>query len=188
MAPLIREHWPNAAAFLWGVAEATLFFIVPDVIVSYVAVTRGARASVIAALCAAIGAAIGGALMFLWSVRDPGGAYAAVLAVPAISEHMANAAHVAMVNQGWFAATVTGPLSSTPYKLYAILAPHAGAALPLFFLASIAARLPRFLIVGAAVALIAHWLKPKLPQRHVLALLAVAWVLFYAAFFTLVPS
>jgi hypothetical protein len=184
----LRQHWPNAAAFLWGLAEATLFFIVPDVVVSYVGLTRGVRASAIASLAAAIGAAIGGALMFLWSVRDPAAAHAAVLAIPAISEQMAQAAHASIARDGWFAATLAGPLTSTPYKLYAVLAPHAGAPLALFALASIAARLPRFLIVGVGVALIGRWLEPRLGRRGVLLILALAWLVFYVAFFMLVPS
>ena len=184
----IRRHALDLAAFGWGVAEATLFFIVPDVLLSYVGLRRGVTAAARASLAAAIGAAIGGALMFLWSVRDPGGAYAAVLAVPAISEAMADAAHAGIEAHGWFAATVMGPLSSTPYKVYAVFAPHAGAALPLFFLASILARLPRFLVVGAGVAFIARGLEPRLGRRAVLWLLAAAWLAFYAIFFAVVPS
>lgn len=188
MRARITQHWPNGAAFLWGVAEATLFFIVPDVLLSYIGLTRGVRASALASIVAAFGASLGGALMFLWSVRDPGGAYAAVLAIPAISEPMAAAAHATIESHGWFAATLAGPLSSTPYKLYAVLAPHAGASLPLFFLASVIARLPRFLVVGAGVALIGCWLEPRLGRRRVLWVFALAWLAFYAAFFALVPS
>jgi hypothetical protein len=188
VAAAFRRHWLSAAAFLWGLAEATLFFIVPDVIISYAGLARGVRASALASLAAALGAALGGALMFLWSVRDPGAAHAAVLAIPAISEQMAQAAHDAIATHGWFAATLLGPLSSTPYKLYAVLAPHAGASLPLFFLASTAARLPRFLIVGAGVALIGRWLEPRLSAPARLWLLLVAWLIFYTLFFMLVPS
>lgn len=187
MPKLVTDHWPNAAAFLWGLAEATLFFIVPDVVISYVGLTRGVRASALASLAAAFGAAIGGALMFLWSVRDPAAASAAVMSVPAISERMAANAADGMT-QNWFEAMLLGPLSSTPFKVYAIIAPHAGATLPLFFLASIAVRLPRFLIVGAAVAFIARALEPRLGRRRLIWVLAIAWIAFYAAFFALVPS
>ena len=187
MSDLVRSHWPSAAAFLWGAAEATLFFIVPDVIISYAGLTRGVRAGALASLAAAVGAAIGGALMFLWSVRDPAAASDAVMAVPAISEPMAANAAEAMM-QNWFTALALGPLSSTPFKLYAIIAPHAGATLPLFFLATIAARLPRFLIVGAAAALIARALEPRFGRARLIWALAIAWLAFYAAFFALVPS
>lgn len=158
----------HAATALWGFAEATLFFIVPDVLLTYVGLTRGPKSAAAASLFAAAGAAVG--------------------AVPAIGEAMAAAADNAVEAHGWFAATMLGPLTSTPYKLYAVLAPHAGAPLALFALASIAARLLRFLIVGVAVALIGRWLEPRLGRQALLWVLAIAWIAFYAAFFALVPG
>ncbi len=188
MLAWIRTYALDIAAFIWGVAEATLFFFVPDVLLSYIGVKRGVKAAARASLIAAVGAGIGGAVMVLWSISNPDAVREAVLAVPAISEAMAARAESAMAAQGWFAATLFGPLSSTPYKVYAIFAPHAGAPLPLFVLASVVARLPRFLLVGCGVALIARWLEPRLGPRRVLWLLIGAWVAFYAAFFALVPS
>jgi membrane protein YqaA with SNARE-associated domain len=184
----MNRHGLDVAAFLWGVAEATVFFIVPDVLLSYIGLKRGVNAAARASIIAAIGAGVGGAFMYLWGAVDFAAARDAVLAVPAINAEMAGAARNAMAEQGWFVATLFGPLSSTPYKVYAILAPQAGAPLPLFMLASIVARLPRFLIVGCGAALVAPWLQPTLGPRGALWLFAVAWVVFYAAFFTLVPS
>jgi membrane protein YqaA with SNARE-associated domain len=184
----LRKHALDVAAFIWGVAEATLFFFVPDVLLSYIGVKRGVKGAARASLIAAIGAGVGGVIMYLWSTSDPGAAREAVLAVPAISEAMAARAESAMAAQGWFVATLFGPLSSTPYKVYAIFAPHAGAPLPLFVLASIIARLPRFLIVGCGVALIGRWLEPRLGPQRVLWVLIGAWIAFYAVFFALVPS
>jgi hypothetical protein len=110
-----------------------------------------------------------------------------VLAVPAISAAMAQAAQSA-ITENWFLATLLGPLSSTPFKLYAILAPAAGASLPAFALAGLAARLPRFLIVAAGTALIGQGLARWLSERQRLWLLIGAWLLFYAAFFALMPN
>jgi hypothetical protein len=183
----MKKHALNIAAFVWGVAEATLFFIVPDVILSYIGLKRGPRAAGIASLYAAIGAGAGGAIMYLWSASDPEAARASVLAVPAISETMAAHAAAAM-EQNWFVATFLGPLTSSPFKLYAVLAPHAGASLPAFALASIAARLPRFLIVSIGVALIGRALSRWLSERQRLWVLIGAWLLFYAVFFALMPN
>lgn len=176
------------AAFVWGVAEATLFFIVPDVILSYLGLKRGARDTAIASLCAAAGAAVGGIIMFTWSQRDPAGAYAAVLAVPAISAAMGDAAFVAMQTKGWFVATLEGPLSRTPYKVYAVIAPHMSAPLWLFAAASVLARLPRFLIVALGTVAIRHWLKRRFDTRRLVWVWAIAWVVFYIGFFALTPS
>mgnify|MGYP006969366548 FL=1 len=125
--------------------------------------------------------------MYLWAAQHAEAALAAVLAVPAVSEAMAANAEAAMA-QNWFLAAFAGPLSSTPYKLYAVLAPQAGAALPAFALASVAARLPRFLIVSVGVALIGQGLSRWLGERGRVGLLIGAWLLFYAAFFALMPN
>jgi membrane protein YqaA with SNARE-associated domain len=184
---MARPNLFDLAAFVWGFAEASLFFIVPDVLLSYVGLKRGAKAAAMASLYAAIGAGLGGALMFAWSTANADVARAAVLAVPAINEAMATEAAASVEMHGWFLATLLGPLATTPYKLYAILAPHEGAPFLLFAAASILARLPRFLIVGAGVAFIGRWLEPWLGAR-LIWVLAGAWVIFYVAYFATHPS
>ena len=73
-------------ALLWGLAEATFFFIVPDVFLSLVAILGGWRTwrHIVAAI---FGALLGGALLFQWAKVNPGrapaswqlvGVYAAV--------------------------------------------------------------------------------------------------------------
>ncbi len=175
------------AAFVRGFAEATLFFIVPDMLLSAIALKRGARAAVRASVLAACGAGVGGALMYLWSAHDAEGAFAAVLAVPAISETMAVQARAAMADN-WFTATLAGPLSQTPFKLYAILAPEAGAGLGAFALAGAVARLPRFLIVSLGVALLGRILGRRFSPTALLWTCGGAWILFYIAFFSLTPG
>ena len=185
---VVAEHRWNIAAFVWGFAEATLFFIVPDVLLSFVALERGGKAGATASVFAALGAGAGGTLMFAWSAADAEAARAAVLAAPAINEPMAHAAAHSVAALGWFWATLLGPLSTTPYKLYAILAPQAGAPILLFAAASVVARLPRFLLVSAGVALIGRWLAPWLGAPRLPWVLAGCWALFYLIYFSLNPS
>src|SRR5262245_38629408 len=183
---LRRQSW-NVAAFVWGVAEATLFFLVPDVLLSCIGLRRGAKAAAIASGWAALGAAAGGVVMHLWSAHDAEAARAAVLAVPAVSAPMAAAAEAAM-RENWFAATLLGTLSFTPFKLYAVLAPQTGVPLPAFAPAAIAARLPRFLAVSIAAALIGRRLEPRVGARTLVRALLGAWLLFYTVFFALMPN
>ncbi len=183
----LRKHALDVAAFIWGVAEATLFFFVPDVLLSYIGLKRGVKAAARASFIAAVGASCGGAIMYLWSVHDPAAARAAVLAVPAISEAMVASAQQGM-SENWFLGTFLGPLTSTPFKVFAILAPHVGASAPAFALAAIAARLPRFLIVSIGVSLIGRALSRWFGERLLLWLLIGAWLLFYAVFFALMPN
>jgi hypothetical protein len=184
----VKKHALDIAAFVWGVAEATLFFFVPDVLLSYIGLKNGAKDAARASAIAAIGAGVGGAIMYAWSAADPAAARAAVLAVPAISEAMLTRAAEAM-REDWFLATLLGPLSSTPFKVYAILALHAGGTtLPAFALAGVIARLPRFLIVSVGTAFIARVLSPRVSAQVQTWLLAGAWLAFYAVFFALMPN
>jgi hypothetical protein len=111
----LRQNALDVAAFIWGVAEATLFFFVPDVLLSYIGLRRGTKLALRASIIAAVGAGCGGVIMYLWSTNDPAMARKAVLAVPAISEAMAQRAEQAMAGN-WFLATVLGRFTSTPFK------------------------------------------------------------------------
>jgi membrane protein YqaA with SNARE-associated domain len=188
MADTHRQPFWHSAAFAWGFAEATLFFIVPDVLLSWIGLKRGARAGALASGLAALGAGLGGTVMYLWSAAQAEAARAAVLAVPAINEGMARAAEAAMAEHGWAVATLLGPLSTTPYKLYAVLAPDAGAPLLAFALVSVLVRLPRFLILALVPALIARWLEPRVGMRALALTLGLGWVAFYALYWALTPS
>ena len=184
----LKRYALDIAAFVWGVAEATLFFVVPDVLLSYIGLKRGVESAAKACVFAAIGAAVGGAIMYLWSASDPAAALSAVEAVPAISNSMSARALISMEEQGWLWAAFVGPLTSTPYKVFAVWAPHVGAPFSTFVAASVLARLPRFLIVSIGVALIGRGLSRWLGERQLLWLLIGAWLLFYAVFFALMPN
>jgi hypothetical protein len=172
---------------LWGAAEGFLFFIVPDVIISAVALRRGLRAGVLAALLAATGAAVGGAGMYLWSQARPDQARAAVAAVPAVSDAMIAQADADMT-RGWLPAALKGPLTSTPYKVYAALAPAQGVSLPAWTAAAWPVRLPRFLFVAVCFAILGRVLRGRIPPRAQLVGFSLGWVLFYGWFWLSHPG
>lgn len=178
----------RVATFIWGAAEAFLFFIVPDVLIGYLALRRGFRVGLIACVYAAVGAAVGGAVMYGWSVRDPNAAIMAVEAVPSVSMAMVEGANAAMAEHGWFAAALMGPLTSTPFKVYAALAPMHGAEALNFAVAALPVRLPRFIIVAAVMALIGAAVRGRVSDKVVLAVFTGAWVLFYAWFWLSHPG
>lgn len=159
----------------------------PDVLIGYVALRRGLRAGAIAALLAALGASLGGAAMYLWAERAPAQARAAVEAVPAVSPAMVEAARADMAH-GWFVASLKGPLTSTPYKVYAALAPSQGASLPAFAAAGVPVRLPRFLGVAVLFALIGAVARRNLSERWVITAFTAGWVLFYGWFWLAHPG
>ncbi|MGH6960174.1 MAG: hypothetical protein ACREE7_06815, partial [Dongiaceae bacterium] len=146
----------NLAALLWGFAEATLFFIVPDVLLTALAIWRGRRVALIAAIWAVAGALIGGAVMRHWGAADPAGAAAAVAQVPAISASSIAASHGDMAADGLMPVLVGG-FAGAPYKTFAIGAPSAGIGIAAFLLVSLVARGARF----ALAVLVADQLNRK---------------------------
>ena len=171
-----------AVAFLWGLAEATLFFIVPDVAVSFIAL-RDPRTGLWAAAAALLGALCGGMLMYLWGRRAPEQAERAVSRVPAIPQE--DMAHVrqALENDG-LRALFFGPLRGIPYKIYAIYA-HRHATLGEFLLISVPARGIRFFLAAWLTPLAARLILPHGSFSQRAWGLLIFWVLLYAVYFPL---
>lgn len=104
------------AAAAWGFAEASLFFLVPDVLLSAIALCDH-RKALFACLAAAAGAMVGGVLMYVWGSLSPDAALNIVERVPGISPEMIARVRDELASQGVM-AMVFGPLSGTPYKVY----------------------------------------------------------------------
>lgn len=175
------------AAALWAFAEATLFFVVPDVLLSLLAVARGWRLAAQATLWAIGGALLGGLAMYAWGAQDQAGALALVERLPAISPEMIAQVRISLAEQGlWplFQAGVTG----VPYKIFAASAPGAGIALAPFLLASGAARAGRFLLTVLLAVLVDRLLARLAGRRARLWIFGGFWVVFYILFWTLVPG
>lgn len=167
----------GAAAFLWGLAEATLFFIVPDLLVSAVALER-LRAALVACAWATAGALAGGVLMYAWGALAPAEAWSALDRVPGIGPAMQEGVRAALAEHG-LAALFLGPLTGTPYKLYAVAAGQQGLSLAAFLLVSVPARALRFVLL----ALLTRAIAQLLPERRRLPVLAVCWLVFYLGYF-----
>ncbi|HSG94846.1 MAG TPA: hypothetical protein VLA28_04965 [Afifellaceae bacterium] len=177
---------PIVAAFLWGFAEATLFFIVTDVLLTLLVVWRGFRVALLAALAAALGAVPGGALMLTWSAYDPAGLFAVLERLPSINAAMIENAGMALAGD-WFAAILAGAFSGVPYKVFAAQVWPAGIGTLAFLLATVPLRLARYLalvmMVGGIDAVLRCWL-----GRHIrITILCGTWVLFYAIFWSTFP-
>lgn len=177
----------NLAALIWGFAEATLFFIVPDVLLTAVAVWRGRRAALRAVAWTIAGAVIGGGLVYGWAARDHAGAVALIERLPAISPAMIAGVGDALDRMGAGAMTI-GALSGVPYKIYAAMAPQAGIPLGIFLAISIPARALRFLLVVLIADGLNRRLSAWLSLRQRGSILAVVWLLFYSVYFWTMPS
>lgn len=83
---------------------------------------------------------------------------------------------------------VLGPLSGTPFKVYAVQAAAGGVGFPAFLGASIPARMPRFLIVTIVAGCVARLLRRRLSLRAVYGIWLVLWMAFYAVYFSHMPG
>lgn len=189
-----RDH---AVAFGWGVAEATVFFVVPDAWTSYLALRRPGRGFATTASATA-GALLGGSLVHGWAARTPPERSADLARrIPAISVAMVTKVDRQMSEHG-LPALMIGPFTGTPYKLYARSAGVQGLGLPGFLAWSVPARMTRFVMVtGAVGALVAvarrsgitdpgrglSRLPGMTPERAEKAVFLVGWGAFYTWFF-----
>lgn len=172
-------------AFLWGFAEGTLFFVVPDVLISLAALLGPRRAwrHVVAAIA---GAVVGGALLYTWSVCDPQAASSAIAHVPFVRSRIIEAARQNYLDHG-LGAVFIGPFTATPYKIYAIQAPQF-ASESAFLLATVPARGERFVFVWLAFAAIGALLRRLLSSTDVKLAVgcAIFWIIFYSFYWTMI--
>lgn len=175
-----REDW---LAFGWGFAEATFFFIVPDVLTTRVAV-RGLRPALRACVFAWVGAMLGGLLIF-GLARDT--ATAAVLRslferLPGVSSALIDSAALSLQADG-LTALFTGALGGVPYKLFALAAAQNGSGWFEFALFSAAARFGRFAVTTFGAAALARVLCHKFQPGRLLLVHAALWTVFYVWYF-----
>jgi membrane protein YqaA with SNARE-associated domain len=165
-------------SFFWGFAEGTVFFIVPDVLISLAALFS-LRLAIKCALAAVGGALLAGICVYYGSLYAHADTLAILRMVPFVPDKM----HMIVqgqYNQLGISAMFIGPFSGIPYKLYAFLAPpHAG--LATFLAVSIPARLIRFVVVGLFWAGLAHALRRyrKWGDGYLIFVHAFGWTAFY---------
>jgi membrane protein YqaA with SNARE-associated domain len=174
-------------AVAWGFAEATLFFIVADMLISYVTVYFGLRRGLEAAFFATIGAIAGGAAMYRWGVNDAAGVVAAIDGVPAISAGMIADVRQALAGD-WQSALFGAAFTGVPYKIFPALAPAAGIAMPIFLLVSVPARLVRFLALWLVTGVLSRLVATRLGKRQQILLLTLIWTVLYALYWISTPG
>lgn len=174
-------------AFLWGFSEATVYFVVPDVILTYAVVKRGFRRAAPVAIVTLVGALIGGAVMHGWGESDPEAARKLLDRIPAISPQMIDAVS-AQAGDRYPAAMVKGSLTGIPYKVFAVVAGSSGIALPTFLFASIGARMLRWCLLMALTAGIVALMRRRGIERHARMLWLTLWLAFYLFYLTVMPG
>jgi hypothetical protein len=180
-AELWRPGW--WLGFLWGFAEGTLFFIIPDVLLSWASLA-GARCGfkILGAILA--GSLVAGLGMYTWAASRPELSRSVVASVPFVRAKMFDKVQEDYRDQG-ISGMLKGPGSGIPYKVYAVLAPPISNPVT-FALISIPARLERlitsWLLFTALGWLFRRWIRNH--SRITTTLFAAFWIVTYALYWT----
>lgn len=185
----VDAHWVRwltggpglVLAFVWGLAEGTFFFVVPDVVISLGAILRPKRVWQ-HVLAATLGGLVGGALMFNWAMRDGESARAAVAHVPFVRAEMFEQVDAGYARHG-LGAIFLGPLGGIPYKIYAVEAPKF-VGRGTFLAATVPARGYRFVVVWLAFGFVGRMVRRYLKRTDARLLLwhGAFWIVLYAVY------
>lgn len=185
LIPLLIRTLPLVVGigFLWGLAEGTFFFIVPDVFLTLVALWS-ARAALLAWAGSILGSLLAVFLLFRWMGIDPGGLVALITALPGISPTMVSVVKDDLALHGlpWTPWLVAGGI---PLKVYAVAAAGLGVPLGTMLPWALYARVVRIAPV-LLLALATGRLAGEAPRRHPRRWfwgVALVWAGFYAIYF-----
>jgi membrane protein YqaA with SNARE-associated domain len=182
ISPPLPKHsaW---LAFAWGLAEATFFFVVPDVFTTRLAL-QDFRRALVSCLAAVAGALIGGAL--LWCIADyevGPRLLRAFLHLPGINLDLVASTGQSVLHHG-AGALFFGMLRGEPYKLFAVHAGVQDVPFAAFIAISAGARLARFVLTTALAGAIGRIFRRQ-PMRLLFQIHALVWLGFYLVYFSL---
>lgn len=185
---MFRQYVDHAVAAAWGAAEATVFFVVPDVWTSWLAL-HNPRRGLATTLSALGGALAGGATTYLVAQRKaPDETEEMLTAIPGISASMIADVERELDEKGW-AALVLGPTRGVPYKIYARTLAHGNASFAKFMALSIPARMGRFVAVTSGVAALGKLADRRGYGSKTKGLVFLGgWTAFYTWYFTVGPA
>ena len=178
-----------AICALWGFAEATLFFVVPDVAVGALGLFRPRRA-LPAAGAAVAGAVLGGIAIYALGLGIEANVRDVMDAVPAITPAMIDSAREGLLDRGGFAMFI-GVSEGIPYKIYASEWAVLGWGLPALVAWTMPARAFRIVLVGLIAAAVGSIFRRSVSRRPGAwaSIYAIGWIAFYIVYwFVVVPK
>lgn len=185
LIPLLVRNLPlvMGIGFLWGLAEGTFFFIVPDVFLTLL-LLGSLRATLLAWAASILGSLCSVLLLFRWMAIDPGEVTALITALPGISPALVDSVADALALHGlpWTPWLVAGGI---PFKVYAMGAAGLGFPLEMVLVWTLLARVVRIapvLLLALAVIRLAGPDPQRHPRRWFWAVL-LAWAAFYGVYF-----
>jgi hypothetical protein len=184
-AATVRRVSSRAALWVgagWAFAEASLFFVVPDVWLGFVALYAPRRMpGTLVAIT--IGAALGAAGLFFATLILGDGLSNLITAVPGIDQADLEQARIELADQGVI-AFLNGILAALPVKLYIHASALLGIGLVDVVVFTMINRIERLLVFGLLMALVGWLGRPAIARwpRAAAFTYVLAWVIFYAGF------
>ena len=158
----------------WGFAEATLFFVLPEMWITWVAL-HGLRQGMAAAAWVLAAALAGGIAVHLAAHWNQMAVLALMERIPGVDAPLIMRAYDQLERHGW-AGLLQGALGGVPWKLYATVAAGLDFGLPVFVVATAVARGLRFALFALAAWLVARWCLPRIGMVRLRLLWLAAWI------------
>lgn len=190
--------WPLITGLAWGVAEATWFFVVPDVLLCYWALRSGRKVTV-ATIAVVAGAMLGAAGLYLFLAQGGPENYDAYdllhhvwASFPGFGPKMVDVASGHLTETG-ARGLLSGPSSGIPYRVYVLEAWKLKLPLESLLFWTPAARLERIVIAPILVTAL-RWIgrrfvAPAKWDRILTGVVVLYWVLLYTWYWLfLVPK
>lgn len=169
-------------SFIWGLAEATFFFLVPDIWLSRIAITNP-REAYINVIIASAGAVLGGFIMYFVGLYAFEQVHQLLPLIPAIHSTMVENVGIQLQHENPLYAMQKGSVTGIPYKIYALWAGHLEMSIIMFISITTIVRSVRFTLV----TILAHGtrlvLKNRINARSILRLHIFLWIVFYIFYF-----
>jgi membrane protein YqaA with SNARE-associated domain len=169
--------------FWWGFAEATVFFVVPDVAVGLIALFRPSRAA--PAAIAAVAGGVAGSIGLRAAIRGGWNPEPLLRALPGTTPADLDWARGAVALNA-IQAFLTAAVRGTPVKVLTAEATQQGMATARLVLLVVLNRAPRIGVAAAAMAIVGLLGRPLVTRRPraVAAMYAAGWIAFYAWFWS----
>ncbi|NRG19597.1 hypothetical protein HPQ64_18050 [Rhizobiales bacterium] len=177
----------HLAAIAWGFAEATVFFLVPDVLLTFTAIRFGMKTAFALSATAAIGAVAGGAVMIAAAGHHAAAVTAILDAIPAISPGMIAETRAEMI-ENWPFAVFIGAVTGVPFKIFAVQSAVLQIAEEAFLSVAFAARLARFVLAVLLARIAIAGLKRAGMEHRAAPAWFGFWCLFYVFYFSTMPN
>jgi len=182
--PGSKERRLYLCGCVWGFLEATLFFFVPDIWISFEARKKLGERTFRLIGYTLLGALFGGLCMYVLGQRVYEFMYTLLVRIPAINATMMESVEASVTQRG-IVSLLWGPLQGVPYKIYAVYWGRGGGNLFAFLLLSIPARGIRFVASAVITRGISTVCERVFVQWRLITgiVLGVFWFIFYMWYF-----